>query len=124
MDPGVLVPNISHLKQIFVKACTLHSILKERLMCTWCTCCNHDTIDAILYDRFLDPVLCILRAGKHALFAIHYKRKLPCILYQLRNLHYAADVYAAIAYINADPRRLPSNIPQLRGNRLYCKGIM
>jgi hypothetical protein len=61
MDPTALFPDIGHLKKVRVETCGATGIPIGRLMHSRGTGCNHDPVNAQIFNIVLDPVLTGIR---------------------------------------------------------------
>jgi hypothetical protein len=75
MNPGTLVANVRHLKQIWVETSRSQAILEERLVSQGSTAGNHDSVEPIGFDLFGDVFDAVLRTGIQVPFAMDHVRQ-------------------------------------------------
>ena len=115
MDPGVLVADIGHFKEIFVEAARLEGLHKHGFVGFGAAGGHHHPVKLMLDDFFFDLVLGILAAGKKVFIRIDHMGKGCSIIFNRRNIHDPSDVDTAVAHKNPDARRLADHI-HLFGN--------
>ena len=71
MNPGTLVPDVSHLEQVLVDPCVDQRLLKQRLVGLGRTRRHHHTVQSMLLDDLGHLVLGVLGAAEHVFFHIH-----------------------------------------------------
>src|SRR5208283_2501512 len=103
VDPGILVADIGHLKEVFVQTAVFESLLEKRLMGPGRTGRYDDPVEPVLFYDLLHFLLAVLGAGEEVVGSVDHIRKSCGVLCNVLNIHHRGDVYAAVANKDADP---------------------
>ena len=104
MDPGIVVANVGHFKQIFVQPRADQRFLEKFLVGAGCTGCNHNPVQVLFTNDLRYLVLSILAAGKQVFFHIDDPGQSSGIFHHFRHTNDAADIGAAVAHKHTDSR--------------------
>ena len=105
-----MVPDIGHLKEVFVQTGIDQGFLEKLLMGPGRAGGHDNTVQVLLLDDLRHLILGILGACKQVFLNIDHIRQGPGVLRHLRDPYHAPDVDAAIAHENPYPRRFPGYI--------------
>ncbi len=102
MNPGTLVADIDHLKEVPVQTGIAQGLLKERLMGTRRTGCYDHPVQLVLLDLLLDNLLGILGTGVEVFGIIGDIHHIPGVVGHRGHIHHRADIDAAMADKDTD----------------------
>ena len=123
MNPGIVIPDIGHFKQIFVQTGVDQGFLEQGFMGFGGTGRHHDPVQIFLFDDADQIVLCVLGTGIEVVGCKLHIGKGRRILRNRWNIDDAGNVDAASADKYADTGPLAGNI-DFRNNFLCLgKGI-
>jgi hypothetical protein len=80
MDPGALVTDVDHLKEVRVHSCLLTGTGKEWLMGAWRAGGDHHPVEAVFFYGLLNFNDTRFRTGIQVLFGIDHPRQI-CSLF-------------------------------------------
>ena len=124
MDPGALITDICHLKKIFVETCFPYGGPEERLMGSRRTGCHNNPVDLVFIDDLLHLVLRVLGTGKEVFIGEDHIGKCLRVGLHLGHIDNAADVDAAVADKDTDPRFFLVNIflfREFKNNEVFAR---
>jgi len=123
MDPWILIANIGHFKEIFVKPGGTEGIHKDAFMGFGCAGSNDNAVELMFFYQFLHLLLGILGAGKQVLSWINHIRQRFGIFLNFSDIYHTRNVYSAIAHKNTYPRIFGGYIYFLRQFHGFCQRI-
>jgi hypothetical protein len=103
MDPGTLIPDIGHLKEVTVETGLPDRVLKERFVGSGSARGHKDTVQIVFFDRLLNHFLGVLRARIEVSIHIDDMGECPGIFDDGRDIDHSGDVDPAVTDEGADP---------------------
>ncbi len=123
MNPGILVADVAHFKEIFVQAGIYQCFLKKRFMGFGRAGRHHDTIQIFFLDDLRHNILRVLGAGVQVIAEILHIRQRCSVIPHCRNIHHTRNVDAAAAHKNADSGSLAEYIGFRDDLRCFGLGV-
>ncbi len=114
VDPGILVADVGHFKQVFVQPAGLQGFHEHRFVGLGAAGGHDHPVELVLLDFFLDFLLGVLAAGEEILIREDHVGQPFGISLDGRHIDHAADVDAAVADKYTDARLLTGDIPTQR----------
>ncbi len=102
MDPGTLITDVDHLKEVPVEASIFQGFLKKRFMGPWGTGCDDHTVQLLILDGLFDLLLRILRAGIEIFRVVGHIFHTTCVLCYLWTINNRTDIDTTVADKNTD----------------------
>ena len=95
MYPGVLIPDVCHLKKKLVYACLPQGLLEKGLVGPWGAGGHHNPVEPLFLNGLHHLVDGVLGTGKEVILGKDNPGQGPCVLGNLFNIHHACYVYPA-----------------------------
>ena len=118
VNPGALIPDVGHLKEVLVEAGFLDGLLEGGFMGARRAGGHHHAVEVVLLDPFLDESLGVLGAGKQAVLHEGDMGQGAGVVPHRLHIDHAGDIDAAAADEDADPGLFGGHIP-LGEHRLF-----
>ena len=122
VHPGILVPDVGHLKQILVEAGLAQIVLEEGFVGPGAARSHHHPVELMLLDHLAHGRKAVGGAGEGVVVGIDHARQGEGKLAHLGHVDHSGDVDAAVAHEDADARLLGGDLPFLRIGRLGQEG--
>ncbi len=110
MDPGVLVADVGHVKEVLVQPGLADSLLKKRFMGSGGTGGHDHPVDPLFLDDILHLFLGILGAGEKIILYMDHMGEGSGIFPDSRNISHPADIDTAVTDKNPHPNILSTNV--------------
>ena len=123
MDPGILIPDIGHLKEVFVNTAGFEGIHEYSLVGFGRARRNHDPIESVFLNERFHFLLGVLGACKEILSGVHHMGKCFGIFFQHADVHDTRNVDTAVADKHPYSRRLTGQIDFFGKFYTFCQGI-
>ena len=111
VDPGILVADVGHFKQVLVQSAGLQSFHEHRFVGFGAAGGDHHPVELVFLDFFFDFLLGVLAAGEEVFIREGHVGQAFGVGLDARNIDDSADVDAAVADEHADARVLTGDIP-------------
>ena len=115
VDPGIVVPDIGHLDEIFVQAGGDQGLLEKGLVGPGGAGGHHDPVEVVFRNPLGDEVLGVGGAGEEVVLHMGHVGQGPGVFRHRLHIHHVGDVDAAGADKDADARGLPARDVDLAG---------
>ena len=102
MDPGTLVADIGHLKEVGIEARVAHGFLEKRFVGAGRTGRHHHPVEALFLDNLGHFILGVLGAAEKVFFHVCHIGQAFGVFSDGGHISHAADVDAAVAHKYAD----------------------
>ena len=106
VNPGTLIPDISHFEQVLVQPRLSNGGLEERFVGPWRTGRHDHPVEFMLRDHLLDMVLGVLGTGKKVVLGIRHVWQGLGIIPHGRDIDDRADIDPAVTDEHPDSRLL------------------
>ena len=118
MNPGALVTDIGHLKEIGIESHFTDRVSKKRLMGPRCAGGHHDTVQVEFLHPLLDQFQGVCRTGVDRIFSMDHSWKGFCKFNDFFHIHGSSDIRSTTAdkgsnswlFIRREPL-FPEDIP-------------
>ncbi len=123
MDPGILISDIGHLKEVFVDPAGFEGVHEYSLVGFGRACRHHDPVESVFLDDIFHFFLGVLGAGEEILSGVHHMGKCFGIFFQHGDVHDTRNVDTAVADKDPDSRCLFGEIDFFGKFDTFCQGV-